>query len=88
MTSTRKNALTADDIKVGHTYRGKRPRQNFFGDWDDRTVLHLNPGRGPITIVQYDSITVKDGAHFPTREINTFLNWARTDVTEEVQTDG
>lgn len=68
--------LQAADIKVGHTYRGKRYK-GFLGYSNDRIVIAMNLGS-----VQYDSDTVSNGRYYPTVSLAVFLRWAKTDVTE------
>jgi hypothetical protein len=69
--------LTADDVKVGKTYRGKR----FGGSAtynNDRSVVYVSSER-----VQYDSDTVKNGRHYPTVDMEKFLKWAKRELTKE-----
>jgi hypothetical protein len=75
--------LTKADIKVGHTYRGKRFVRNSWGDTNDRTVIWVNQLG---TEVQYDSSSVADGRRFPRVEMDVFLRWAKSDVTSEPRT--
>jgi hypothetical protein len=35
--------------------------------------------------VQYDSISVRNGRHYPIVNMSKFLNWAAKDVTEELK---
>lgn len=70
--------LAMEDIKVGHTYRGKKQRVGPFGASDDRVVLYAQAGR-----VQYDSDTVRMGRHYPTVTLDEFRFWAHSDVTSE-----
>lgn len=49
------------EIKVGRTYRGKRPG-NAGGLVNDRTVIWQSAFDGT---VQYDGPAVRDGARFP-----------------------
>ncbi|WP_322737125.1 hypothetical protein [Delftia tsuruhatensis] len=68
------------EIKVGRTYRGKRPG-NSQGLVNDRTVkwiCRLDQ------VVQYDGPAVRIGAHFPKVKIADFLKWAERDVTDEL----
>lgn len=71
-------ALTAEDIEVGKTYRGKNPVK-AGGGWrlNDRTVILLSLFR---EWVQYDSSAVKDGADYPTVSMEAFLEWASHEV--------
>lgn len=78
--------LKAEDLRVGATYRAKRPSRYFrtstFSDtFNDRTILYISRDRGT---VQYDSITVRDGRHYPTVTMEVFLKW----VSHEVKNDG
>lgn len=70
--------LTADDIQVGHLYRGKRRRVNPFTDaTDDRVVLWISNDR---TQVQYDSYFVKHGSRYHTVDMDKFLRWTKEEV--------
>jgi len=71
----RRPALTAEDIKVGKTYRGKHPA-TIRGQVNDRRVLHVSTFGG----VQYDSSSVADGRQFPSAPMETFLKWASHEV--------
>ena len=75
--------LTANDIQVGKTYRGKRRRAGFdyrtFTDvYDDREVLWISVGR---TSVQYDHPFITDGRNYPITTMEKFLKWANTPST-------
>lgn len=70
-------ALTADDIRVGKTYRAKKPVMSALG-YNDRTVIH----KGQRT-VQYDGSAVKLGSRYPTVPMEKFLRWASHEVEEE-----
>lgn len=76
------DTLTENDIKVGHTYRAKKPREvNFVTkEKDDRTVLYIGPYSKN---VQYDGPAVKIGAKYPTVPMDKFLKWAGHELTEE-----
>lgn len=65
--------LTIEDLKVNHTYRRRKGRA------PDRKLFYIGHLR-----VQYDSNAVRDGAHYPFMTIGKFLDWAGSDVTEEV----
>lgn len=75
-------ALTAEDIKVGKTYRGKNPDRAGSDDprsgWiNDRIVLYI----GPVSRkVQYDSSAVKEGSKYPSVTMEAFLKWASHEV--------
>ncbi|EPY4802965.1 hypothetical protein ACXDID_003978 [Klebsiella pneumoniae] len=70
------------EIKVGRTYRAKRPRaagtviQPLV---NDRTVIWCSA-----TSVQYDSPSVSFGRHYPRVSIEKFRAWASRDVTDEL----
>lgn len=66
-------------LKVGRTYRGKKPRCAGLGYVNDRTVLYLGAYS-----VQYDGPSVKNGSRYPTVDITEFLAWADRDVTDEL----
>lgn len=67
-------------IKVGRTYRGKRPG-NAGGLVNDRTVVWV----GAIeNTVQYDGPAVRDGARYPKVGHAEFLKWADRDVTDDL----
>ncbi|EAX8474252.1 hypothetical protein M9319_004091 [Salmonella enterica] len=65
-------------LKVGRTYRGKRP-QNRSGLVNDRTILHIGA-----THIQYDGPVVGFGRHYPSCTREAFLQWAARDVTDEL----
>lgn len=67
--------LTESDLKVGCTYRAKRPRKNLLGEFDDRTILYVGMNN-----VQYDSITVGLGRHYPQVSKEKFLRWAKEEI--------
>lgn len=70
------------DIKVGRTYRAKKPRAAgwWFGPLvNDRTVIFTN-GR----IVQYDGPSVATGRTYPSISVEAFIAWADHDVTDEL----
>lgn len=67
-------------IKVGRTYRGKRPG-NAGGLVNDRTVLYTSALAGK---VQYDGPAVRNGARYPKVSLAEFLKWADRDVTDEL----
>lgn len=69
--------LTAQDIQVGKTYRGKRYQENFLGKNNNRTIVWISTDR---TRVQYDGDTVKLGMHYPTVDMEKFLKWAKEEV--------
>lgn len=74
-------SITEADLRVGHVYSAKRPQTaGLFDDrLNDRLVLHLNMIDRTL---QYDSPTVRNGRRFPRVSIDTFLRWAKADVTK------
>lgn len=68
------------EIKVGHTYRAKRPRESE-GLVADRTVLWMDSFG---TTVQYDGPSVKRGRQYPRVTREQFEAWADRDVTDEL----
>lgn len=72
------------NIQVDHVYSAKRPKRTKpFGEWGDRQVLRIVAG-----FVQFDSPTVRDGAHYPTITMQAFLHWAKEDVTDKMPENG
>jgi hypothetical protein len=67
------------EIKVGRTYRAKKPR-NSGGLVNDRTVLWV----GSMGQVQYDGPAVARGRHYPMVSGAVFMAWADRDVTDEL----
>lgn len=63
------------ELKVGATYRAKRPRRMFnFVDGDhfnDRTIIWIG-----LCEVQYDGPAVKIGSKYPKVTIEAFRKWA------------
>ena len=79
--------LTEADIKRGSNYRAKRVRKDFFGQPNDRYVLWIGKGWNNDTgeygsQVQYDSVTVKDGRHYPKVSMVRFLKWAKEEIVK------
>ena len=70
--------MKLEDIKVGRTFRAKKPA-NCKGFFNDRTVVHV--GRFD---VQYDGPAVRNGSHYPKVTKEKFLQWAALDVTDEL----
>lgn len=68
------------EIKVGRTYRAKRPRQSW-GLVNDRTVLWMDSFG---LVVQYDGPSVANGRHYPKVSREEFEAWADRDVTDEL----
>lgn len=74
--------LSADALKVGRTYRAKRPaKAGEFLDprFNDRTIKWLGGD-----VVQYDGPAVAVGRHYPKTSVKAFLTWASHDVTDEL----
>ena len=74
-----KSALTAEDVKVGSTYRAKRFTQ-FLTATNDRHVVWISSDRSE---VQYDSDTVAVGRRLPRVSMEKFLKWAKGEVAVE-----
>lgn len=72
--------LTADDLRVGATYRGKRRRRVTMTEYNDRTILWMDAER---TVVQYDAAAVGMGRHYPRVPMAQFLRWAHSEVEVE-----
>lgn len=77
--------LTAEDVKVGHCYRAKRPGTVALSftqrATNDRQVTYVSPSK---TQVQYDSPSVRSGAKYPLIAMEKFLAWAAYDCTNEM----
>ena len=75
--------LTRDDIKVGRVYSAKREKVYGFMEplIGDRQVLWMSQDKER---VQYDSPSVKIGQKRPVVPIDTFVRWAKEDITEEM----
>jgi hypothetical protein len=71
--------MDSKDVKVGKVYRGKQSRQNIFGNYNDRIILWISPNKD---YVQYDSISVKMGHHYPKIKMDQFCKWAKYEVVE------
>lgn len=70
------------EIKVGRTYRAKRPRGAgtiFQTLVNDRTVIWIGMNE-----LQYDGPAVKNGSHYPRISLEKFRTWAERDVTDEL----
>lgn len=72
--------LKASDIKVGRTYRAKRPQPVGLGEYNDRYVMWISPAGQQ---VQYDGPAVRDGSHYPTVSMEKFLAWVGSEVPAE-----
>lgn len=72
------DALNLVELREGRVYRGKNPRC-CDGYINDRHVLRLNE-----RMVQYDGPAVAPGRHYPMVSVESFLNWADRDVTDEL----
>lgn len=68
------------EIKVGRTYRAKKPREST-GLVADRTVVWMDSFG---TTIQYDGPSVKMGRHYPKVTRAQFEAWAERDVTDEL----
>ena len=75
---TARKELTLEDLEQGGTFRGKRPRRNLLGEYDDRTILYVGS-----ETVQYDSIAVRQGRRYPSVSIDRFLKWASHQIDTE-----
>lgn len=40
--------LTLDTLQISHVYRGKNPKKDLWGLFDDRQVLHISGSRHPV----------------------------------------
>ncbi|MFY4008119.1 MULTISPECIES: hypothetical protein [Achromobacter] len=69
------------DVKVGRTYRAKRPAESG-GLVNDRTVQWI----GSVGQVQYDGPAVRRGSRYPIVSRAAFEAWADRDVTDELPT--
>jgi hypothetical protein len=76
-----KSALTAEDIKVGAVYRGKRFQQ-FLTTTNDRVVAWISSDRSE---VQYDSDTVSVGRRLPRVSMDQFLRWVKCEHVGETE---
>jgi len=75
--------MEATDLKVGNTYRAKKPApagSMFKPVYNDRQILWISMDK---SIVQYDGPAVPFGRRFPKISIEKFLRWAGEDVTAE-----
>ena len=72
--------LTAEDLRVGKTYRAKKPRKaGVFGDeYNDRTIIWRDEHR-----IQYDGPAVPAGRHYPKVAVEAFLAWADREVEDK-----
>lgn len=76
------STLTQNDLRVGRTYRAKRPAAsgNFFEPLiNDRTITWIGGGK-----VQYDGPAVAIGRRRPIVDADAFIKWADRDVTDEL----
>ena len=72
--------MTTDDLKIGRAYRAKRPAPaGPISLVNDRQIKWLDA-----STLQYDSPSVAEGRHFPRVSIESFLEWASHDVTDEL----
>ena len=75
--------MTELQLKVGTTYRGKRPHRLFLAGFNDRTILYISP----MGVVQYDGPAIRTGRHYPTTTREKFLRWAKCEVDEVAECD-
>jgi len=73
--------MSVTTIEVGHVYRGKNLYQTREGFVNDRGVLWISDDG---QTVQYDSPSVRMGGRYPKVSREAFLNWAGSDVTDEL----
>lgn len=62
------------DLKVGSTYRAKRPARYYGGDYNDRTIVWISDDGN---LIQYDGTAVRHGARLPVVSRDAFLKWAK-----------
>ena len=70
------------ELKVGRTYRAKKPRPAGGGLTafvNDRTIMWIGSCE-----LQYDGPSVKFGRHYPRVSIEEFRTWADRDVTDQL----
>lgn len=66
--------MNKEDLKIGCTYRAKRPsRVGPFGEPNDRTIIYIGFGGHEI---QYDGPAVRWGQNYPKTTADKFLKWA------------
>lgn len=70
--------LIASDIKLGATYRAKKPIKNGWGEYNDRTIIYLSANQ-----VQYDGVAVKIGQTRPVISMDKFLSWAGHEIADD-----
>lgn len=68
------------EIKIGRTYRAKKPRESG-GLVNDRSVLWMDSFG---STVQYDGPAVRFGSKYPKVSREQFEAWAERDVTDEL----
>ena len=81
--------LTKDDLRVGHVYFAKSPKEHGFPPLlGDRQILWIgliyDNKEGFVDGLQYDSPSVREGRHYPKISITKFLKWAEADVTDKM----
>ena len=80
-----KTKLTADCLKIGHTYQARRPtrcpRVMGIAMVNDRQIDWIDDRR---TVVQYDSPSLQTGRQLPIVPVERFLKWASHDVTDRM----
>lgn len=73
--------MDPNDIKLGRTYRAKRPAPagGYPAFYNDRTVVYISRDRSR---VQYDGPAVAVGRTLPFVKMEQFANWACHDITD------
>lgn len=66
------------ELKVGNTYRAKKPAQNGMYV-NDRIIRWIGAYE-----LQYDGPAVANGRHYPQVTKEVFLKWAARDVSTEL----
>lgn len=72
--------MEKSDLKVGRCYRAKKPQLvgNIFDPLvNDRLIVYIGSEK-----LQYDSPSVKIGRNLPFIDIDLFLAWVGSDVTD------
>lgn len=72
--------MSPDEILEGRCYRARRPAC-VHGMVNDRYAIRINRILGTVT---YDGPAVAFGRHYPTVSLETFAQWAKRDVTDEL----
>lgn len=77
------NPLTAEDIRVGGVYRGKRPRR-YVGGLNDRTVTFAMPQANRV----FYTSTALHHRSYASASFERFLHWADYEVKDEQPANG